>query len=407
MVIRRTDSRRRRVVIEEATSQLENGASELDESVETEARTNRKQKQGRNYLPGAQRRHQPKSTDWIPKRPSSVAIFMTTLFAIAAAIVGATWLVPGGSGAGLSSGIQERLSVHGSSSLSVWFSTVLFLVSGLASLQIHALRQHRSNDYAGTYRIWLFFAGLLILASINCVVDFGGLLQEMAGRSRNGTTPWTAFAISAAQFVALGVIFVRGMVEVRKSPASLAVICLVWLAYSVALALRVPGIESQMVQDDGFSAASLNLFATTGTLAAIVIYARHVYLRANGLVAFVAESAKPKRKPKAAKKPSASRSTDSPEDAANDSKPVAKKKPRKTTAPKPAERIVEEQPVEKAEPPRQQPMHVTRDRFAKVEDTPVFQEEESSEESPIRKLSKSERKQMKKLQRSPQDRRAA
>ncbi len=420
MVIRRSDSRRRKVVIQEATSQLE----QVPEPAETAAAAPRpkKRRASRDYLPAAQRRHQHKSTDWIPKRRPAVAIFLLALAGCVIALAGMDWFcrsAPSPSTLNEIDGWRQRLSLQGNCSLSVWFSTVLLLISAMASLQIRALRQHRSNDYRGTYRVWMWFAGLLLLASVNCVLDLDGMARSLFGQIGNGQK--AAWFLSGVQWIALMAILTRGAIEVRRSPASLAVIVIVWLAYSASLLLRLPGMESRVVQDDGFTAAALNLLATTGVFVSITLYARFVYLRANGLVAATVNASTKKRSKKTASEKT--KATESPA-----AKPRVARTPRSGkrkvadeatmengTVSESVKSAVKETPFESRQAAPVRPTATEAPRPTVTASPEQNQDEEADldsgdERNQIRTLSKAERKRLKKQQRqqgSTQDRRAA
>lgn len=375
--------------------------SEADKSV-IAARAVRRKKTMRAYLPRAKRRHQAKSTDWIPKRPRSVALFLLSLGATLASLVVAARFFGGSPATPRIEGGQ--FSLHGASSLSVWFSTVLLLASALASLQIRAIREHRSNDYRGTYRIWYWFAAILMLGSVNCVVDFGGQASAWLGTVTEGNSgPWLA---AIAQVAALTAIIARGAIEVRQSPASMALIVLVWIAYSSSLILRLPGFENRVVQDDGFTAAGLNLLAAFSLFAGVALYLRFVYLRANGLV-----KARPKKKkPDAATEP-------------------AVKTRSKSAARKPAARPAREagetdddEETDRAQSPREPersaapaaaakpaPLASRLSGLATKSQAPASsgQRHDPDDESGHRRLDKAERKRLKKLRQQEQSRRAA
>lgn len=280
MVVRRNDGRRRRTVIGGSGSlraEKSPAASAGTATVRSRKPATRR-KSRRPYQAGALRRHQPKSTDWIPKRRGAVAIFLATLAGLLAILLAAGWFVHHSTG--LSDGMSKRFSLQSTASLSVWFSTVLLLASALASLQIRALREHRSNDYRGTCRVWYWFAAILLLGSINCVLNLGELATAWLGAVGQGHGTTIGIII---QLVALTLIVARGAVEVRHSPASLAAIIVVWIAYGGSMILRLPGPASLLVRDDGYSACGLELLAATTVFAGVTLYARFVYLQANGL----------------------------------------------------------------------------------------------------------------------------
>ncbi len=403
--MRRTDARRRRTVLGETVAADEIAADTAGEtsSVLSPARTVRRKNSMRAYLPRARRRHQPKSTDWIPKRPRAVALFLLALGTMLASLVVTGWFFGGSPAAPRIE--ASRFSLHGASSLSVWFSTVLLLASALASLQIRAIREHRSNDYRGTYRIWYWFAAILILGSVNCVVDFDGLASTWLGTVTEGNSgAWLAVI---AQVTALTAIIARGAIEVRKSPAALALIVLVWVVYSSSLVLRLPGIENRVVQDDGFTAAGLNVLGTFSLFGGVALYLRFVYLRANGLV-----KARPKRKKTESSLESGTKTRSKVTGKKTARTPREKDDPadndRTESAPPARETARPVQPVATNRPaPLASRLSGLATKPPSTATSPSNRDSASEDDSQHRRLDKTERKRLKKLRQQEQSRRAA
>jgi hypothetical protein len=179
----------------------------------------------------------------------------------------------------------SSLSLTGRGTLACWFSSFLLIISGLASLQIYALRQHRRDDYRGTYRLWLWMSALLLFASLNCVVDLAmiatNLLQSYTALTID-SRPWLPIA---AKLVFLTTLVARGLYEVRGSRGTFALVVFVWIAYSVAAVLQLPDVRPELVQlsHETLLGNSL-LFATAAIFLAELSYARYIYLQAHGLI---------------------------------------------------------------------------------------------------------------------------
>ena len=284
MALRRNDARRRRLVID-PTAQLGDAAMVVGDASSTPPiRRKAAQSDARTYSYGADRRNQLKTTDLIPKRVVSYLLvalaLLTCLWAINFTSVRAHQWEGHIGQAGL-----DMLAVRGLGSLAGWFSSFLLLMTGLASLQIYALRQHRCDDYRGTYRLWLWMAALMVLASIQCVTSLGtvaaNLLQSVASGSQL-PRPWVP---TAFKLIALLALMGRGIYEVRESRGSFALLVFVCVAYSMATILQLPAVHESMagLGPDTVIGNSV-LFGTTALFFAHLTYARYIFLDAHGLI---------------------------------------------------------------------------------------------------------------------------
>ncbi len=236
------------------------------------------------YAFGANRRNQPKTTDLVPKRVLSFSLVVVALALClgllnALAVYAPTWKPQLGE-AGV-----EVLLLSGRGTLASWFSSFLLIITGLASLQIYALRQHRRDDYRGTYRLWIWMAGLFLVASMSCVVDLpalaGNLLKAFSPVSFS-ERPWLAFSV---KMLLLSTLVARGLFEVRTSRGTFACVVLVWIAYSAAAIMQLPAVQPAMVQlNSDLTMGNCLLLATTGLLLTHLTYARFIYLQANQLI---------------------------------------------------------------------------------------------------------------------------
>ena len=309
MALRRNDARRRRLVID-PTAQV--GNVDLAISGAGTARSRSKKTappDSRDYSYGADRRNQHKTTDLIPKRVVSYLLVVLALLAVLwminfTSVRAHQWVDQIGQ-----PGI-EALAIRGQGSLASWFTSFLFIMTALVSLQIYALRRHRCDDYRGTYRLWLWLAALLMIASVSCIANLGAvatnLVQTLISDSHS-TRAWVPLAIKLS---AITVLMGRGAYEVRESRGSFALVMFVWVSYSIAAVLQMPATQRSMA---GLGAETMIgncvLFGTTALFLAHLTYGRYIFLHAHGLIPQrvkkekLAESnlAKPKRQPKTKK----------------------------------------------------------------------------------------------------------
>lgn len=325
MSSRRTDQRRRRVLMDEFAHNPSADGDELA-TVAPVARSRAKSGPRRAYSIKAERRHQLKTTDLIPKRWATwlivigclglgvgllnlvnIYLVLTPLpISSAETIDGtsdslSTAARPNPAQNSVPSPVDQATSLVGHNGFAAWYSSLLLILSSLASLQIYALRQHRRNDYRGTYRVWLWFAAILLVCSLNCIVDLHSLCSQGL-RHWTGALAWvgTGTGPPMIKLSLLAVIVVRGLIEVRVSPTSLVLVCFVWLAYAAALLMQIPSVAAYVVHDRYVELAQGNawLAGVTLTLVAALYYARVVYLHAAGLTMSESDSPAVARKSK-------------------------------------------------------------------------------------------------------------
>lgn len=204
----------------------------------------------------------------------------------------------------------EAFSLTAQGSLSHWFTTSLLIFSGMASLQIYALRQHRSDDYRGTYRLWLWLSVLFLFASVDAAVGLHELAIHAFSHVTGRSLTHGGWSLVMFKLVALTALIVRGVFEVRQSKGALVAVLFVWFAYSGAILMQLPQVQSGVVLDYEPVYGNLYLFGTVILFSSLVCYARYVLMSAQGLIVAKAEvetqsKTKTKAKTKTKTKPKA------------------------------------------------------------------------------------------------------
>ena len=176
MAIGRNQSRRNRVFLDDS---LKSSLADLESLADAAISNKTSPAEKKAYSIAGQRAGQLKTTDLIPIRVKSWAIVVMMSIAMIAfinllAIKASNWE------SWLSPTAMQSISYSGVGSLSNWFSSLLMLITGMASLQIYGMRRHRCDDYSGSYRIWLWMALLFMLASANFVVDIREVFASLA-----------------------------------------------------------------------------------------------------------------------------------------------------------------------------------------------------------------------------------
>ena len=239
---------------------------------------------GKAYSNSAQRRYQKKTTDLIPKRYRSVALMVMLLVASVCGLnllsaYSVDWRDQ------LTASQIEAFALSGQGSLARWFVSFLLILSSLASLQLYALRQHRCDDYRGTYRLWGWLAVLFLLSSIQCSVDLLGLIHT-AVASLVGTLPGDRLVwLVTAKLLLLSALVVRGLFEVRVSRVALAGGVLAWIGFTTAIVLPIPSVGDRLALELPLYYGNALLIGTSAVFLSVVMYARFVFLHSNGLLA--------------------------------------------------------------------------------------------------------------------------
>ena len=286
MVLNRKTDRRRRLLVD-SKSQVGGASvatkkskkqSTAEEPVLTDVR--------KAYSIGAMRRHQRKVTDLIPKRPLayslSIVVFVVLLASVnLLAAFSPNWIsVIGRDGV-------EALSITGPSSLTTYLSTIFFAVAAALCLQIYTLRQHRCDDYEGTYRVWGWLFPAFAIASLGCVLPLISISQNIfiAVSGRGFSVQWLPLALGV---FLVSLLLIRYLMEVRSSLGTVAWASLAWLAICVGwgtpeiLSAFVPELNQATVQN--LALGNGILVAAMATLLANLTYVRFVFLRSNGFI---------------------------------------------------------------------------------------------------------------------------
>lgn len=273
----------------------------------------------RLYASGANRRHQLKSTDLIPKRVRACVLTILMLSGILGLL---NYLAVNANGWRAIIGDEgvATLALTGKGTLASWFCSALFILAAMTSCQIFWLRKHRCDDYRGSYRVWSWLAAVFLIASIGCTANIGGLVHRLVGYlfgeslTSGGLPP-----IAALAWIVLAAMAIRLMFEVKVSRSALGLVLVAWFAYSCRIAATLPAVNEKLAEqaslpiEVGLIIGNASLIGAMAVLLAATTYARCIYLLAHGLIKPRVSKAKPvkakmaKRKPVAGKKTSAAK----------------------------------------------------------------------------------------------------
>ncbi|MFA8017781.1 hypothetical protein [Bremerella cremea] len=263
------DERRRRALMDDRNSDSSN------QSASNESASNMR-RSARSYSKTAVDERRIRIVDAVPVYVVHVALFYA---AILLTITGLLALHH------YASSVVRWADLSRVDSLGTYLSAGALFVGAMIAFLTYRIRRHRLDDYRGRYRCWLWFAALLLFASVDFMLDFRsdvarGLEAVTRVRLLGKTEGWWIVVWS----VAYGSMALRAILEVRQSIGTLIVgllgATLIFLGMAVQLdLLLVPG---NMPVELACHAAQL-----TGVgllMASLVQYARFVWMDAQGLI---------------------------------------------------------------------------------------------------------------------------
>ncbi len=289
MDFRRNSQRRRRVAIDQNQLETTPGAklNSKDPPSSDDSRV-----PSSPYTHEARRSRQPKTTDLIPKRLGSViavvAIFLAGIAGLNILHLHAhRWVdVIGQNGV-------EIFSLDSDRGLSVWYSNFLLLLSSCASLQIFLIRQHRRDDYRGSYRVWLWLAAIFMLGSLATVTAIQDLIQNVINFLLSTGAGKSLGVMVGIKLSLLMALVARGIFEIRHSRAALIGLSTVLLAYAAVVVMDLPEVHSKVSNNFETAYGSILLLGNTALFLTVLLFARFVYLEANGVISISSPDAIP------------------------------------------------------------------------------------------------------------------
>lgn len=294
--------------------------------------------------------------------------------------------------------------------LASWFSSMFLLAASFQAVQIYRLRRHRCDDYRGRYRLWLWISPALALAAVAAGTQVHRDLIELGQAALTLDPVWHAGSFMVALPAALWLaVALRLAFELRESRIALGALATATIAYWTATLIELLAANGPFSLPVSMGASSLSMLGNLAVLLSVTSYVRHVYLDVQEMTA---SSAKPRRERKPGDQ-AGKASRESQGQAAVLS--LADARARKAAAPEPvtnpAERPASEaRPISAATPPQQKPAAVVEQRHSgggssQAEETLV---DEDGDEGPAgQRLSKAERRRLRRSERREPTRKAA
>ena len=248
--------------------------------------------------------HHPQVTDYVPRRKRTVVVTLLAGCSVAAGAESLTRFAEPIAAAVPGVAVSD-LAGQLAGGMTAWASAVSLLLCAMLARLIYSLRRHRVDDYAGRYRVWQWIAWGGVLASINSVVQLHAVVAKLAVAATGMRMTSTASEWWLAP-VALfgGWIFVRLMLEIGESRSALAAMLIAAGCYAAVAAGALGWSPAVLGPWAGALTDALPLVGHTIALAALMVFGRYVVLDVQGLI---------EHKPRpAVREPKADRSTPAP-----------------------------------------------------------------------------------------------
>ncbi|MFO7902370.1 MAG: hypothetical protein R6U98_06910 [Pirellulaceae bacterium] len=168
-------------------------------------------------------------------------------------------------------------------SIATWFSSILLLACAVYGILIYQMRRHRVDDYRGRYRMWRWIIPLFLLASIDQVASIQESLFAMLWRLAplseytNGHLLW-----HGSMAVVAAVVAGRLVIEMRACRLASLLLTASLGCFGVIIAARAGWLLTESNVLKTMSLSSLVMGSRILLLMAILLYARHVHRDAHG-----------------------------------------------------------------------------------------------------------------------------
>lgn len=331
---RSADERRRRLLTDE--NHASGTKPDDDDSVDTEiTRTARSPAKSSNrYGTACRAEKQTKVVDLMPQTYGMLALALFAGLAFIAALEAGYFYLPK-LVAHSASGRIEALDLTAEGSLASWLSTTMLSLAAGAAWVVYSVRKHRADDYHGRYRVWLT-AGI---AWLLLGVDESASLHETFRDIMVGTTGKHGFGDGSIWWIGayglvLTVVGIRLLLDMRECRTSTTALGLTAVCYLAAVLMVLnnerlwlpqailPATFMVMIKE------GLELLGNLFLLTSMLVHARYVILEAQGEI--TPRAKKPKKEKPKVEKPAAKSEPVKSEKTKADAKEEGEPKPKRS-----------------------------------------------------------------------------
>ena len=269
--------------------------------------------------------------------------------------------------------LAENIGQVAAGRLAAWLASTFALLAAVMAVLVYAVRRHQVDDYKGRYRIWLWAAALATFLAANAVVGFDELGRVLLMQATGWTGPANGVVWAIAPLTCVvGMMGVRLLLDMRESRLATGVLVAAGVLAMASIVMQHGGVTVAEEQIAIMIQSGLSMTGFFLLLTSMSLHGRYLLRDAQGLVPTrPAKPAKTKREKTEKKKIEKAPATEGDSSHPSDLKaePIGQRKQSKQPAPSAA-----------------------GSDGGKKTDSPA-------EEQPKRKLSKAERRRLRKLQR--------
>ncbi|MBI1902829.1 MAG: hypothetical protein HYS13_17160 [Planctomycetia bacterium] len=236
------------------------------------------------YTPAAALDRQRRVTDLVPARIGTVVLLFTLGLFIAAGLEALYYWMPALS-KNASDGRIASLDLDSEGSLGACFSSSILAAAGIVALLIYSLRRHRQDDYKGRYRVWLFAAAVWFMMSLDESASLHEGFKEMMAlftgqRLLGDGSLWWVMAYG----LVLGVVGSQLLLEMRECRSSTGALVLAGGCYAAAVVTQLQLLMPQRGAQAVMLEEGLEMLADLLLLLAMGLHARYTIRDIQGLV---------------------------------------------------------------------------------------------------------------------------
>lgn len=189
------------------------------------------------------------------------------------------------------------LELYGRGTITAWLASMMMMAGALICLMIYNTRRHRTDDYRGSYCIWLWAAVFFVVVSIDTVAGLHHLLQAgFVALFRDVAMQYGARCWLTMVGLLIGGMSIRAMVDMRQCRGA----CLTMLLGLVGITMS--GLHYLNVYRVFLGQTGIMLMVTMFLVGqflivySLIMYARYVFRVAQGDIQVVARTRKKKTK---------------------------------------------------------------------------------------------------------------
>jgi hypothetical protein len=225
----------------------------------------------------------PQITQFIPRKYQSYA-WGLSLAAVAIAAIELLHVWAAEIAAAIGSVPIAAIDLDAGGGLASWLAAVLLAGVAVVAWVVYSLRRHRVDDYRARYRLWLWVLAAALVASADSVAN----LHQPWMSLWITLTGWSAFEgnIWWLAPVSVGAVWIgaRLLAETAECRGACGLGLASLLAYVLALVAALGVLPAELAQGAAVVVSSALLAGHAVLLAAVTLYARFVVLDVQGLI---------------------------------------------------------------------------------------------------------------------------